>query len=205
MNKNIKKNLLNSEKKLSVYGLFQDIYTLGYCIIIIPICIYNIFYQTNMINWKLDLFSYIYFTITGIINLYFLEYDFIIHHIICLSLIYIGNHNNNLNYYLWLSKCYLAEVSNIFLSTRNVLRYMEKNKIIINKNFKNLSDILFLLCYFGIRIFYLIPITINYLINNYKSIKYFNFIFVNIFIMILLNLYWSCLIIKKASKSFEKK
>ena len=53
-------NPINLEKKKSKFGLYQDIYTLIYCTIIIPISIYNLYFETNIIDWKIDLFSYIY-------------------------------------------------------------------------------------------------------------------------------------------------
>lgn len=59
---------INIEKKQSWSGLFQDIYTLLYCMIIIPLSIYNVIYETNIIDWKIDLFSYVYFIITGLIT-----------------------------------------------------------------------------------------------------------------------------------------
>jgi hypothetical protein len=47
-------NPINLEKKQSAFGLFQDIYTLTYCLILIPIAKYNIFTNSNIIDWKLD-------------------------------------------------------------------------------------------------------------------------------------------------------
>lgn len=193
-------NPINLDKKKSIYGLVQDAYTLLYCLILIPTSIYNLVYQTNIITWKLDLFSYIYFLITGIINLYYREYVFVLHHIICLNLIFIGNYNNNLNYYLWLSNCYLAEVSNIFLSMKNVLKHLETLNISGIKKFKMLNDFAFVIGFFGVRICYIIPITINYFINHSKTINYFNFIVINTFLMIVLNLHWGYLIIEKVRK-----
>lgn len=194
-------NPINLDKKKSIYGLFQDGYTLLYCSLLIPISIYNLIYQTNIITWKLDLFSYIYFVITGIINLCYGEYVFVLHHIICLNLIFVGNYNN-LNYNLWLSNCYLAEVSNIFLAMKNVIKHLEK--FISNiKKIKTINDVLFVIGYFGVRICYIIPITIYYFMNHYNEIKYFNFIMINALLMILLNLYWGYLIIKKLLKLFS--
>jgi len=199
---------INIIKKQSNLGLLQDIYTLIYCLIIIPISLYNIYYNTNLLNWKIDLFSYIYFVITGIINIYYIEYTFIIHHIICITLIWLGNYNNNNIYYLWLSKCYLAEISNIFLSGKNIIRFMRINNMLTNRIYENICDLLFVLMYFVIRMCYLFPYTIIHLYDNYYSkltYNYFNHILVNIIIMSILNIYWSYLIIQKIIKFFNKK
>lgn len=196
-------NPLNIEKKKSIYGLYQDIYTLIYCAIIIPISIYNLYYETNIIDWKIDLFSYIYFIITGIINLYYLEYNFILHHLVCIGLIWIGKYNNNLVYYQWLSKCFLAEISNIFLSNKNILKTLRNSNVIQTKMYENINDVLFVVTYFGIRMFYLVPYTFIYLYQNYNSklkFNYFEFILINVILMVILNLYWSNLIFKKILK-----
>lgn len=199
---------LNIEKKQSVLGIFQDVYTLIYCALIIPISIYNIFNQTNIIDWKIDLFSYIYFAITGIINIYYRETSFIIHHIVCIGLIFVGNYNQNLNYYLWLSNCYLAEISNIFLSGKNILRVLRINKFIENtKSYENLNDILFVILYFTIRMFYLIPYSLRFLylnLNSNSNINYYYFICANVFTMCVLNLYWSYLIVLKVLRTLSK-
>lgn len=197
---------INLEKKQSKFGLYQDICTLIYCSIMIPVSIYNLYYGINIIDWKIDLFSYTYFTITGVINLYYLEYNFVLHHLICIGLIWISKFNNNL-YYQWLSKCYLAEISNIFLSSKNILRTLRNSQIIKTKIYENINDILFVITYFGIRIFYLLPHTIIYLYQNYKSefkFNYFEFILINIILMALLNLHWSYLIILKMLKIKNK-
>jgi len=199
---------INIQKNNHFFGLFQDIYTLVYCLSIIPIVLYNLYFQTNIINWKIDLFSYIYFIITGIIKLYYLEYNFLLHHIICIGLIWIGNYNYNINYYLWLSKCYLAEISNIFLSGKNILRTLRIKGIIKTKSYENINDILFILTYFVIRIFYLLPNTLVYLYLNSKSeikFNYLEFITINVLLMGGLNLYWSYLIIVKIIKTYNKK
>lgn len=203
MGNNSIKNVINIDKKNSYIGIFQDIYTLIYCIIIIPISFYNLYLNTNVINWQIDLFSYIYFILTGLINLYYLEYNFLLHHIVCIGLISIGNYNNNLAYYQWLSKCYLAEISNIFLSGKNILKKLRINGLIKTKLYENINDILFVLGYFLIRIFWLIPNSLIYLYSNFISeskLNYFEFILINVLLMIFLNLYWSYLIIIKIIK-----
>lgn len=200
-------NIINLEKKQSIYGIFQDIYTLVYCIVIISISIYNLYNGINIINWKIDLFSYIYFILTGIINIYYLEYNFILHHIICIGLIWIGNYNQNLDYYLLLSKCYLAEFSNIFLSGKNILRKLRNIGIIKTKHYENINDILFAITYFVVRMFYLLPYTLTYLYFNQKSnskFNYFEFILINVILMAILNIYWGYLIVKKILLSTNK-
>ena len=200
------KNAINIEKKQSIYGFLQDIYTLFYCMIIIPVSIYNLYYQTNIITWKIDMFSYIYFILTGLVNLYYLEYNFLLHHIVCIGLIWIGKYNNNLDYYLWLSKCYLAEISNIFLSGKNILRTLRSYGTIKTKLYENINDVLFVLTYFMVRMFYLLPYTIIYLYSNLKSkFNYFHFILINVLLMSILNIHWSYLIIKKIIRTLAKK
>ncbi len=202
------KSVINIEKKKSIYGLFQDIYTLSYCMIIIPISIYNLYYQTNIITWKIDMFSYVYFVLTGLINLYYQEYNFLLHHLVCIGLIWIGKYNNNLDYYLWISKCYLAEISNIFLSGKNILRTLRSYNIVKTKLYENINDVLFVLTYFAVRMFYLLPYTLVYLYRNSKSefkFNYIEFIVMNVLLMGLLNIHWSYLIIIKIIRTFCKK
>ena len=187
---------INIEKKQSCFGLFQDICTLLYCMIIIPLSMYNLIYETNIIDWKIDLFSYVYFIITGLINLYYWEFNFVLHHIICIGLIWTGHNNTNIEYHLWISKCYLAEISNIFLSSKNILRYFRIKGYIQNKIYENANDVLFVLSYFIVRIFLLIPYSFVHLYLNYcngLTYEYFNFIFINVFAMSLLNIFWSWL------------
>jgi hypothetical protein len=174
---------INIEKKQSWLGLFQDTYTLIYCMIIIPLSMYNVIYDTNIIDWKIDLFSYVYFIITVTINLYYWEFNFVLHHIICIGIIWTGNNNTDIDYHLWISKCYLAEISNIFLSSKNILRYFRIKGCIQNKIYENINDVLFVLTYFMVNLYS------NYC--NEKTYKYFKFIFINVFIMSLLNIYWS--------------
>lgn len=200
-------NPINIEKKKSIYGLYQDIFTLIYCSIIIPISIYNLYYETNIVDWKVDLFSYMYFIITGVINMYYLEYNFVIHHLVCIGIIWIGNYNQTNDYYLLLSKCYLAEISNIFLSSKNILRTLRNSQIVKTKIYENINDLLFVITYFGIRMFYLLPYVFYYLYSNYHNLlskfNYFEFILLNVIVMALLNIYWSYLIIKKILKVFK--
>lgn len=201
-------NPINLEKKQSKFGLYQDIYTLIYCTIIIPVSIYNLYYETNIIDWKINLFSYMYFIVTGAINIYYLEYNFIIHHLVCIGMIWIDNYNQTTDYHLLLSKCYLAEISNIFLSSKNILRTLRNSQIVKTKKYENINDILFVITYFGIRMFYLLPYVFYYLYLNYNNplskLNYFEFILINVIVMILLNLYWSYLIIKKILKIKKK-
>ena len=198
MTEHNQKNFTNLNKKLY---LVQDIYTLIYCSFILPISLYNILYNTNIITWKIDLFSYVYFITTGIINLINKEYDFLLHHLVCLGIIWSGNYNNNLEYYIWVSNCYLSEFSNIFLSYKNILRY-QKDKISNYKIINNINNFMFILSYFIIRICWIIPITILFLLKNYKNLIYNKFILINILMMIYLNIYWLNKIFKKIKKDF---
>ena len=198
MTEHNQKNFTNLNKKLY---LVQDIYTLIYCSFILPISLYNILYNTNIITWKIDLFSYVYFITTGIINLINKEYDFLLHHLVCLGIIWSGNYNNNLEYYIWVSNCYLSEFSNIFLSYKNILRY-QKDKISNYKIINNINNFMFILSYFIIRICWIIPITILFSLKNYKNLIYNKFILINISMMIYLNIYWLNKIFKKIKKDF---
>ena len=202
-------NTINLKKKQSVYGLFQDLYTLAYCIILIPISIHNIMFNTNIITSNLDIFSYIYFAITGAINLYYLEYNFVLHHLVCVNLIWVGTQNSNsLDYYIWLSYCYLAEISNIFLSLKNILKHLRYNGIIKSKNLEFVNDILFASSYLVIRMCLIFPYTCVYIYKKYQDlnqIKYLNFVLVNVIFMSWLNFYWACLIVKKIFRTFGKK
>ena len=151
-----------------------------------------------------NLISYIYFILTGIINLYFAEYNFVLHHLICINIIFISNYNTDLDFGIWISKCYLAEIYNIFLSMKNILIHIEKRNLITNtmliKKLKNANNILFVLTYFVFRMIYILPQTFAYMYANYFSIQrtaYFEFALLNILLMSILNIYWSYLIFKK--------
>lgn len=197
-------NLVNLEKKQSKCGLIQDIMTFGYCLIMIPFAISNIIYNTNNFTWPIYLGSYLYFIITGLINLYYLEFNFVIHHIICLDLIFMSHINTNQEYLIWLSYCFMAEISNIFLSLKNILKHTENIFSFQLKKIHTLNDILFFISYFGIRILYLFPLTYQFVFHNYTNLKYPFFILANIIIMCVLNLYWGYLIIKKVQRMINK-
>lgn len=193
----------NTNKKESQMGIFQDYFTFLYCLIIIPHSIYNLYNNTIIFGQTINLFSYFYFISTGIINLYYLEYNFVIHHIICIGIILSGT-QNNLTYNLWLSKCFLSEISNVFLSSKNILKHLKKNNIIIPNYISKINDFLFVGTYIGVRILYLIPYTIYFFYNN-NDFNYLPFILMNVFTMFVLNLYWLVLIIKKIIKMFKNK
>jgi len=109
-------------------------------------------------------------------------------------LLLVGNYNDNLEYYLWLSNCYLAEISNIFLSGKTILKYIGKKYSFNTKKINLINNLLFASSYFIVRIFYIIPVTINYFIKYHAHYRFFNFIFANMITMIVLNLYWGYLI-----------
>lgn len=198
-------NVINLEKKQTNYGLIQDFMTLGYCLVMIPLSVSNIISNINNFTWHINVFSYLYFIITGLINVYYREYNFVIHHIICLDLIFMSHSNINQKYITWLSYCFMAEVSNIFLSGKNILKHFEKKfSLQIKKNIYTLNDLMFFTSYFGIRIFFLIPLTCKFMLENYFDLEYSNFIIVNVTVMCLLNLYWGYFIIKKAQKIINK-
>jgi hypothetical protein len=202
--KKIMVNVVNLEKKQSKYGLIQDLMTLGYCSIIIPLAISNIMYGKNNFSWSINVLTYLYFVITGLINLYYLEYNFIVHHIICLNLIYLSHYDTFQEYLIWLSYCFMAEISNIFLSLKNLLKHLEKIFKLSIKSVYTLNDFLFLISYFGIRIFYLMPLTYQFVRENYLNLKFPKFVIINIVTMSLLNLYWGYLIIKKVHRTIDK-
>ena len=201
-------SVVNLEKKNSIYGLIQDLETLIYCLIMVPLSLLNIFNDKNYFTQNIYLLSYVYFIITGITNIYYQEINYIIHHIICLNLIVISQYDTNHKYLIWLSYCFLAEISNIFLSGKNILKHIAKieslNKSLILTQINKINDFLFLISYFGIRIFYLIPFTYKFITTNYFDLKYPIVIVSNVIIMCLLNLYWSYMIIIKIKKMMEK-
>lgn len=197
-------NVINIEKKQSYFGLIQDIMTLLYCFMMIPLSMLNIVSNMNNFTLPIYLISYIYFIATGFINLYYLEYNFVIHHVICLNLIFLLQFYNNEQYMLWLSYCFMSEISNIFLSMKNILKHVEKIFAINLKNIHDINNILFLISYFGIRICYLLPLSYQFFRLNYNKLLYKNFILLNTIIMYILNLYWAYLIIKKVHKMIKK-
>lgn len=199
---------INVEKKQSMSGLIQDIMTLLYCMVIIPTSLTNITYNQNNFTPQIYFWSYTYFIVTGLMNIYYLEYNFVVHHVICLNLIALSHSNTNQAYIIWLSYCFMAEISNIFLSIKNILKHIEKilpqEYLITLKYIQNTNDIMFFIGYFGIRILFLFPLTYIFVKTNYSNLIYPNFILTNIILMSLLNLYWGFLIIKKAQKSINK-
>jgi hypothetical protein len=197
-------NIVNLEKKQSCYGFIQDIMTFGYCLVMIPLAISNIIYGQNNFSWSIYAFSYLYFVITGLINLYYLEYNFVFHHIVCLNLIFASHLNTSQEYLIWFSYCFMAEISNIFLSLKNILKHIEKLFSIQLKNINTLNNLLFFISYFTIRIFYLMPLTYHFICDNYYNLKFPGFILCNIIVMTLLNLYWGYLIIKKVQRMLNK-
>lgn len=197
-------SVINIEKKQSEYGLIQDLMTLGYCLIMIPLAISNIMYGQNNFSWSIYVLTYLYFVITGLINLYYLEYNFIVHHIICLNLIYISHYDTSQEYLIWLSYCFMAEISNIFLSLKGILKHLEKIFKLPIKSIHTINDLLFFVSYFGIRIFYLMPLTYQFVTVNYLNLKFPKFVLINIVTMSLLNLYWGYLIIKKVQRIINK-
>lgn len=193
----------NLERKKTWVGLAHDVSTLMYCMVFIPMCCIAITNNTNPFGPILDALSYIYFITTGIINMYHHEYAFVFHHIACISMVWANNYNDN-NYSLWLATCYFAEVSNIFLSMKNVLKHIKKY-IKINPLIEQINNVMFILAYFAIRIFYLIPLTTKFMFEHISDLNYKYLIAINVFIMCALNLYWGYLILLKVIKIWNVK
>ncbi len=182
----------------------HNVYGFIYCIQMFYLNMLLIFYQ-NDTNYLITTFnticmySFIYFTISSLINYLDKNYIFLVHHLICLITLLYGYIYQETKYIIWVANTFLAEFSTIFLSFSKINRFLKNNEINISNKITNLSDNLFVLSYYSIRIIYLLPLTISFL-YSYKFVGIFNFILPLIsIVMIGMNLYWAVLIFKKIS------
>lgn len=188
----------------------HNIYGFIYCIQMFYLNMLIIFSnsETNYLShyyYLIFVYSLFYFTISTGINYLDKNPIYIIHHVICLIMLYYGYIYEEPEYLIWMSKTFMAEFSTIFLSLSKMLRYGVKNNINIPKEILSYSDNFFIISYFCVRIFYLLPLCLHFIIT-YKFVGIFSFIIPFIcVIMIIMNLYWSFLIYKKISRNIDLK
>ncbi len=184
----------------------HNIYGLIYCIQMFYLNMLIIFNQTDIgfINSMFDkifFYSLLYFTISTGINYLDKNHIFVLHHVICMIMLYYGYIYSEPEYLIWMGKTFMAEFSTIFLSLSKSLRYLKKNNVHVSDQLVSYSDNFFIISYFLIRIFYLTPMSINFMLNySFKSIFAIIVPFV-VLIMIGMNLYWTFLIYKKIMRN----
>jgi hypothetical protein len=188
--------------------LAHNIYGLFFCIQMFFLNIVILFNHNN--NVLVDSYfrsilnnSLFYFTISTVINYFDKNYIFILHHIICLIFLYYGYFYNEHEYLIFLSKSFMAEISTIFLTLSKILRYCKKNDILIPYKLQSYSDSFFIITYLGIRILYLLPLSLFFILTySFKSFFYFLVPIITL-ILISMNLYWTYLIYKKITRNNE--
>jgi hypothetical protein len=135
-----------------------------------------------------------------LIDFYFVKKnDMILHHILVLGMLhYMNNHSHIENRIEIVSVILSTEISTIFLTTNNLL------DVVCNMNvLKNINKIVFLSTFVYYRIYnysyYLIldkNIHNTFLIYSRNNFEYCE-IYIGLYGLFILNLYWSCLILKK--------
>ncbi len=189
----------------------HNVYGFVYCIQMFYFNMLLLFYKndTNYLITSFNticMYSFIYFIISSSINYLDKNYIFLVHHLICIITLLYGYIYQEPEYIVWVANTFLAEFSTIFLSFSKITRFLKNNEITISNkttNFitkiTNLSDNLFVLSYYSIRILYLLPLSISFL-YKYKFVGIFNFILPLVsLVMIGMNLYWAVLIYNKIS------
>ncbi len=188
----------------------HNLYGFIYCIQMFFLNMLVLFNQsdlTTLNNYYTSIFAYslIYFTISTGINYLDKNHIFVLHHAICMILLYYGYIYGETEYLVWMSKTFLAEFSTIFLSLSKILRYGIKNNINVPNEIITQSDNFFVISYFSIRILYLLPLSLHFLLT-YKFRHIFSIIVPIVSLtMIAMNLYWSFLIYKKVTKNIDMK
>ena len=176
---------------------FHNIYSLFYCVNVVFLTFYTI--KDDSINFaiydKIYEYSSYYFGTSIILNLLDQNYLYVLHHLICVLNLSVVYYNPDILYIRWLNTCLLTEISTMFLSLSKVLKYyigIKKNKKSILHKIKKISDYLFASSYLLVRICYVCPVSIFFLLN-YKFKNIYLGIFINTitFAMIGLNLYWA--------------
>jgi hypothetical protein len=146
--------------------------------------------------------SYIYFTISSGINYLDKNNIFLLHHIICMVILFYGYLYMEPEYLIWVSKTFLAEFSTIFLSLSKILRYVKKNSYVPD-NLITFSDNFFIISYFSVRVMYLLPLCLLFIIN-YRFRNIFGLVIPLVsIVMIGMNIYWTFLIYKKVTKNID--
>ena len=146
-------------------------------------------------------YSSIYFLVSGLINVLDRSYLFIFHHIASWLGLHYGYVYKNPTYIYWMCQNLLAEISSIFLSVDFIVK-----KIWKKNQYSYMIKVFFMISYTLVRIIYLIPINISYLITSEFEDNYKYILPIIFYLMIGLNVYWFGLIIKKFVNSlFHKK
>ncbi len=188
----------------------HNIYGFIYCVQMFYLNMLVIFAQSDLknISYYYDsifVYSLLYFTISTNINYLDKNHIFVLHHVICMIMLYYGYIYQEPKYLIWLSKSFMAELSTIFLSLSKILRYGVKHNINVPNDIITYSDNGFMISYFVVRIIYLLPLCLHFMLTyNFKNI--FGLIIPLVcLVMMGMNIYWSFLIYKKIEKNIDMK
>lgn len=188
----------------------HNIYGFIYCIQMFYLNMLVIFGQSdlNNISYYYDsifVYSLLYFTISTSINYLDKNHIFVLHHAICMIMLYYGYIYKEAEYLIWLSKSFMAEFSTIFLSLSKILRYGVKHNINVPNSIIAYSDNSFVISYFTIRIIYLLPLCLHFMLT-YKFKNIFGLVIPLVcLVMMTMNLYWTFLIYKKIERNIDIK
>ncbi len=163
----------------------------------------DFFYKYN----QLTIISYIYFTISSVINIYDKNWSFLYHHVVCMLILYYGYINPDYYYINWIAKNFLAEISTIALTFGKIIYIIQNFGFKISKKINYYNDFVFTFLFYLIRIIYLAPINIHYLIYNYDSFKNdtYGLTYFLCCSMVLLNIYWAYYIYGKLCRIIKNK
>lgn len=182
----------------NIYGIIFCFQMLYFSIPILLTGPYESEIMTTNYN-NIFIYSSAFFLISSIINILDRSYLFLAHHIISWLGIYYGWENKEPKIIYFLCQNMLSEISTIFLSLDIVIKQLSK---IANfkYNFETEMKIIFATFYIIIRIIYLLPLNINFVLS-YEFIGYYKYIlFYGFCFMIGLNIYWFVLLVKKILK-----
>ena len=188
-------------------NIFHNIYGLIFCIRIVYLS--NLILQEKIDNnntlydtWDIIVEnSFYYFFISGIINILDKSYLYIIHHIISLIAVYYGYIYKEQKYIYWICQNFLSEISSIFLIINLIIKQFKINKY-LNSTINFIVKSLFIISYTIVRIIYLIPVNLNYLMNNDFNGIYQYILPICFYMMIGLNIYWFISIYFKLYKMY---
>lgn len=192
-----------------ILDIFHNLYGIFFCFYAIyksyPILTENLdsYDYTNDYN---DIFfhSSAYFLVSGLINIYDRNSLFLIHHIISWSMIYYGIVYPSDDYVLWACLNFLSEISTIFLSSEIILKALS-NYYPINPKYNFICKTIFLITYTIVRIFYLFPTNVKFLLTYNFHGPFRLLLYVGSWFMVGLNLYWFVEILKKTYKTLYPK
>jgi hypothetical protein len=192
-----------------ILDIFHNLYGILFCFYALyesyPIITENLDTYHYMTNYnKIFYQASLYFLVSGLINIYDKNNLFLLHHIICWSGLYYGTIYGTKELIYWVGLNFLSEISTIFLSTGIILKALS-NYFKVNPMIDVVLKIIFLISYGLVRIIYLLPINIKFLLT-YHFYGWFGFLLhLGSWFMVGLNIYWFMEILKKIYKTIFNK